>query len=358
MGDPDPVRAARFHSRLHGGARVVDVDVDVPQAVAADDHQGLPQGVQPGPQYGDRRIVCLQEIDHLEGGAFEVARSGGSGHRAVNVTMNGAAGGCGGRLAGDRGDQGPQHRQEPHAPGVDDPGARQHVEPVRGRRQGLAGGLVGGAGGGRVAGSGRPGTGGGRVRDGQDGALHRVRHGLPGQDGRPVQGLGDAAALRNALRDTAQQLGEDGAGVPAGAQQGPVRHRPDHRGRLGLPGGAEPAGAGLVGREHRLHGRGRGFGGQIQIGAGVTVRDRIDVDRVDLLALPAQRLQGPRAPDPYRCGVEFLRHLGILLGTGVGAVAPQGSPRARRPRGEPVRQRGRHGSFVERAEPLYAAPVA
>ena len=43
---------------------------------------------------------------------------------------------------------------------------------------------------------------------------------------------------------------------------------------------------------------------RIEVGAGVPVGDRIDVDRVDLLAGPAQRLQGESAPGAHRGGVE------------------------------------------------------
>ena len=39
VGDPDPVRAAGGDPGLDGGADVVDVDVDVPQPVAADHHE-------------------------------------------------------------------------------------------------------------------------------------------------------------------------------------------------------------------------------------------------------------------------------------------------------------------------------
>ena len=39
VGDADPVRAPRFEARLDGRARIVHMDMDVPQAVAADDDQ-------------------------------------------------------------------------------------------------------------------------------------------------------------------------------------------------------------------------------------------------------------------------------------------------------------------------------
>jgi hypothetical protein len=68
VGDPDPVRPSGLDARLHGGARVVDVHVDVPQAVAADHDERVAEGVQPLPQPRHGRVVGLQEVDHLEGG--------------------------------------------------------------------------------------------------------------------------------------------------------------------------------------------------------------------------------------------------------------------------------------------------
>lgn len=68
-----------------------------------------------------------------------------------------------------------------------------------------------------------------------------------------------------------------------------------------------------MGGEDRFDGGGRGFHGQVEIGAGVPVGDGIDVDRVDRRPLPAERFEGQGAPAPYRDGIRFvggLRHLG------------------------------------------------
>ena len=78
VGDPDPVRPARLDARLHGRARVVDVDMDVPQPVAADDDERVAEPVEPGPQRGDGRVVGLQEVDHLEGRARRPAHASGA----------------------------------------------------------------------------------------------------------------------------------------------------------------------------------------------------------------------------------------------------------------------------------------
>ncbi|MFD0382549.1 hypothetical protein ACFQ2B_09480 [Streptomyces stramineus] len=60
--------------------------------------------------------------------------------------------------------------------------------------------------------------------------------------------------------------------------------------------------------EDRVDGAGRGFDGQVEVGAGVAVRDGVDVDRVDLLAGPAERVEGQSAPGTYRGGVQQVRH--------------------------------------------------
>ena len=50
VGDADPVRPPGLDARLHGRAGVVDVDVDVPQPVAADDDERVAERVEPLPQ--------------------------------------------------------------------------------------------------------------------------------------------------------------------------------------------------------------------------------------------------------------------------------------------------------------------
>lgn len=41
--DDDPVRTAGLDARLDGGSGVIDMDVDVPRALGADDQQGITQ---------------------------------------------------------------------------------------------------------------------------------------------------------------------------------------------------------------------------------------------------------------------------------------------------------------------------
>lgn len=87
-------------------------------------------------------------------------------------------------------------------------------------------------------------------------------------------------------RHPAQQLGQDRAGVAAGTDQGAVRHGPYRVGRDGR------GRSGLMGGEDRFDGLGRGLDGQIEVGPGVPVGHGVHIDRVDRLALAAQRLQG------------------------------------------------------------------
>ena len=54
VGDPDPVRPTGGDAGLDRGAHVVDVDVDVPQPLAADHHERVTQRRQRGAERGDR----------------------------------------------------------------------------------------------------------------------------------------------------------------------------------------------------------------------------------------------------------------------------------------------------------------
>jgi hypothetical protein len=120
----------------------------------------------------------------------------------------------------------------------------------------------------------------------------------------PVRASGAVAGQH--LGHAAQQLGEDRPGVPAGTDEGAVRHRP---GRVGER-RAVRAGRRRVPGEDRLDGRDGRLHGQIQVRAGVPVRDRIDVDRVDLLTRPPQGLERETAPGAHRESIEeCLRHL-------------------------------------------------
>jgi len=48
--------------------------------------------------------------------------------------------------------------------------------------------------------------------------------------------------------------------------------------------------------------------GEDQVGTGVTVRYRVDVEVVDLLLVPAQPVQTGRAPAAYGDGVQDVQH--------------------------------------------------
>ncbi len=193
------------------------------------------------------------------------------------------------RLPGRGLHQGAQDGHQPPAPGVDHARPAEDGELFRGPYEGGQRPVVGGGDHGpqaraRVAG----GVGGGR-RDGEDRTVDGVGDGLPGGVGGAREG--EAQPVRPAPvgehpGHAAQQLGQDRAGVAARADQGSVRH-----GAYGVGGGG-CGGPGLVGGEDGFDGGGRGLEGQIEVGAGVTVRDGIDVDRVDLRALPPEGLQG------------------------------------------------------------------
>ena len=80
-----------------------------------------------------------------------------------------------------------------------------------------------------------------------------------------------ASAMRR--DDRAEHLAEDHAGVAARAEQGATGERLEQGGPVGV------AGRGLL-----ADGVAGGGHGEVQVGAGVAVRHRVDVERVDLLA--------------------------------------------------------------------------
>ena len=65
VGDPDPVRAAGPDAGLDRGTDVVDVHVDVPQPVAADDHQRVAEAGQGRLERGHAVVGRVEEIHHL-----------------------------------------------------------------------------------------------------------------------------------------------------------------------------------------------------------------------------------------------------------------------------------------------------
>ncbi|CAM5371324.1 hypothetical protein SFUMM280S_09603 [Streptomyces fumanus] len=374
MGDPDAVRPAGLDARLHGGAGVVDVHMNVPQPVAADHDEGVPEGVQPGPETRHGGVLGLQQVDHLEGGPAVAGRAvpwyGGLHARVRHAS--GARRGLGASPARQRLHQRPQHRDQAVPPGVDHPGVSQRRKLCGRRGEGRAGALVGGPGHRRAVAPGALGGVGRGRGDGQHGAFDRVGHGLPGGVGRPAQRQPEQRASGTAppvtvtvtvtvaapaltlalalplapalggkdLRHTPQQLRQDRPGVAPGPDQRPVRHRPRRLRERGTRRSTTAPLPHLVRREHRLHRRRRGLDGQVQVRPGVPVGDRIDVDRVDLLAGAAQRPQGQTAPGAHRRRVDtplrHLRHLRLLeLGNVAGSVDPAGAGRRKRPGASP-----------------------
>ena len=79
MGDTHPARDAGPDAGLQGRANVVDVDMDVPQPVAADHDERVPERRQCGAQSGDPLVVRVEQVHHLEAAA--VGRVVGSLHR-------------------------------------------------------------------------------------------------------------------------------------------------------------------------------------------------------------------------------------------------------------------------------------
>ena len=130
---------------------VVDVDVDVPQPVAADHDQGVAERVEPAAQRARRRRRRgLQQVDHLEGRAAAPAacasaagavlgrgvRAVGAGARArKDVPARRRCPGGPAGLAGDGLAQRAEHGDQAEAAGVDDAGPAQHAELARGARR-------------------------------------------------------------------------------------------------------------------------------------------------------------------------------------------------------------------------------
>ncbi len=339
VGDADAVRPSGLDARLHGGARVVDVHMDVPQPVAADHDEGVPEGVEPLPQPGHGRVLGLQEVDHLEGGAVLLLSGALLGRGRVRGLLPAVLHACvrrgnrSRRPARERLHQGREDRHQAVPARVDHSGALQGGQLARGGDERRAGALVRRAGHlGAVTLRTVGGVGGGRG-DGQDGALDGVGHGLPGGGGGVPQGQPQAGAPGvggitpggEHLGHAAQQLGEDRAGVAPRADQRAVRHGAHGVGQRGpgvsrrgpavlAPGPAVH----LVRREDGLHRGDGGLDGQIEVRAGVPVGDGVDVDRVDLLARPPQCAQRQTAPGTHRQSVEEpLRHLRHLRLPGV-----------------------------------------
>lgn len=199
---------------------------------------------------------------------------------------------------------------------VDDAGPAQCGELFRGADQGLARGVGGGARGpGGAAAADRRGAVGGGAHDGQHRALDGPGDRAVAEVGGPAQRVGERVTVElggrhQRLGEAAQELAEDDAGVAAGAEQGAVGERLDRTGRAHV-GQVVIA---VVALAERTAGR---LEGEEQVGAGVGVRDREDVERVDLLTRAAER--GERRDGPVADGraihqlLQRIRHAVPLL---------------------------------------------
>ncbi len=309
----DPLHRTRGEAGLHGGADRGDghVHVDGGEVGAADDGDG---GAEPGELLAERGPGVVgdvaQQVLHLVlVGRVVPARSC---RRAVVAGRPGVEdGGC---CADDpfAADHALEHAQQQHPAEparVDDPGVpedgqavgRALQRPLRllarrrddGRERGL--GLDRPLG--RLPGTRRGGCGNGEQR-----ALHGPGDGRPGQVRAGLQRAGELARRQTGLfrrqhgegvRDRAEQLRQQHPGVAARAEQGALGEGASHRRRVG-------AGApdGLVGRGPRVQ----------QVGAGVGVGHREDVEPVELLACALQHQPTRCAPGPHGAGVEDLQH--------------------------------------------------
>ena len=196
---------------------------------------------------------------------------------------------------------------------VDHAGPREHVELGRGAREFQARAVRGRPGHGGETAAARHGGGGARRGHRQHGALDRFADSRT----RQASGVHECLLYRGAVagrgwradvRQAAQELAYDHTRVPLRTEQNAVgKGLPDlmrARGRWQLVKRTDRG-------EHR----------QMEIGAGICVGDREDVERVELLAHGAERLGGDAAPAPHRRAVEELqcrhdRRIGMIRAAG------------------------------------------
>ena len=236
VGDPDPVRPAGLDAGLDRRADVVDVHVDVPQALAADDDERVAE-----PRRASSRSAGIALVARRRGGTSP-RRTGPSGGEVARARRpdrdrdrvrvpSGAVTGTGRRPVSTV-SAASRITLSPRPPASTTPASRQRRQLLRRAGQRLAG--RGGRGGEDVAGPGAPGrrracaaASAAARRDGEDGALDR------GAD-RGVAGVGGADAARRpsprrsrssgpACGDPAaiapQHLAQDHPGVAARAEQ-------------------------------------------------------------------------------------------------------------------------------------------
>jgi hypothetical protein len=210
-----------------------------------------------------------------------------------------------GRLdAGDRGDQRVEDQAQARAAGVDHPGVAEGGQLAgvasRAARAPSAAARTTSASAVRPSSTAATAASGTGARDGEEGALLGVGHRAVGGVGRLLQGGGEGRAVGRRLAgelvgQAAEELGEDRAGVAPGAEHGAAGE--DGPGGLGA---ARPR-RGV----ERGHGR---LGGEQEVGAGVAVGHREDVEVVEPAAGLGQGLDRGPAPLADRGVVQRLQH--------------------------------------------------
>ena len=306
-GHRDPVRPPCLHARLDRRTDVVDVDVDVPgrrrALTGAHHHQRVAEGVQRHLQRLDRLGMRVQQVLHLVAVLRLLDLELDRHHDRLDPRRGAAGQGL---------DQRIQQQAEAAAAGVDHAGPGQHRKLVRSAGQRLGGRSRGGPGHHdqivRLDLASRIGRGG---HDGQHGALDRVGdRGIRRLAGR-AQRAGQLTAPHRdrggeGVGHPAQDLGHDDTRVAPGAEQRPTSHpahRPAQRRLRAVPLAVDLALEGLGGRRQ----------GQDEVGAGVTVGHRIDVQLVDLVLVCTQRSQPTTAPAVDRSVVQGVQHAKIVL---------------------------------------------
>nr|BFE68425.1 hypothetical protein GCM10020092_017260 [Actinoplanes digitatis] len=311
---------ARDDARLDGGPDVVDVDVHVPGGrlplAGADHDERVAEPVERAPQHVDRVGLRVEEVLHLVAEALPDRRRPARGR---HQGLGRAGPGDGGRRAGPgvaQGvDQGLEEQDQAAPARVDHPGPGQDRELLRGAGQGLR----------RRAGRGARhrdqvvrGDPARAVRRGrhhrEHRALDRLGHRRVRRLAGPAQGPGQfAAAHRHRRRErvghAAQDLRHDDARVAPRAEQRAAGHSAHRRAQRRLPGRLGLAGE-IGGLVEGLLGRGEG---EHQVGAGVAVGHRVDVQLVDLVLVCAERRQPTAAPAAYRGGVQGVQHAKSVL---------------------------------------------
>ncbi|CAB4720915.1 unannotated protein [freshwater metagenome] len=299
VGDPDAVWTPRLDAGLDRGADIVDVHMDVPQLLVADDHEGVAEGGEAGAEPPDAVRGRVEQVHHLvrrPALAQVVARLRQRALRHRDQVTS-ETGGDRDRSSAGHGGVGGVEDDGVAAPArVDHPGVAEGGELTRrglercarGRRSRAEDVAPAGVG---ISGQ-RDGRLGGGTGDREHGALDRHLHGGVARLRGQVQGVGEhdhvalvGRGLGESTADRAQHLAQDDAGVAARTEERPATEGGQHRRERRLR-----ARRHLVQRTtQRVAGR---RDGEVHVRAGVAVGDGIDVERVDLLARRLERVGG------------------------------------------------------------------